>query len=729
MEKDKEINEEEKNTTKDPEKSSQSVGYDKVKMDFMQSPEDDPDMENISFHDCNVNAKSDTLDPPEKGSSSDGKDQPAQEIVLRQKKDTLQIMKDVDVVHECNSQQNTEVKIDLHDTENLQGISKQKGTKVGHTQWIRLKKPEKRINNEDEMKKGELNMEADKNIDWMEVKESPKASENEDFKPSLNPLCEGQQETNGRGVIHNKGQRSTLALQTSAALYPGQSASFSDEVVNPVTPVQVADTLHSERNVDVDMEPAQLSDFPDNEMLAERNSGLMNSVKSSNTQNITNNAFTGQSFVATHNAEITNLPQDEALKSAEAPVAVTQWEIAKSEVRGGAGREHKDDKGCIQELNDGNEGVLDKKVEMKNTSSNLHLDNRRRKMGSSRRNIRSQSEGEPFNQKKDGDVETTGVATNAGDVNSKSGSERSKETAFEIVQCSHTVSETTAGGRSKKLGSHRRLPGYGRDAKSIFEESSIKTSEEESMDENKMSEVNDSSEMLSGNISPSNTGENSKPISEKTPVQGIPIHRPPAEMCHGQEGAAHRSNTYNVMLVGDSSVGKTSFMKRVQSGTFSLDVPSTVGLDCCIWTVVIDGKPVILQLWDTAGQERFHSITRQTFHKAQAFLLMYDITSSQSFTAVSYWADCIQEGAAEDVAILLLGNKCDCAERQVDTQEGKVIAKEYSLFFMECSAATGKHVIESLETVARALSQKVDTREEVMALHKEPQQKNTIRCC
>uniref|UniRef100_A0A3B4X5D3 RAB29, member RAS oncogene family n=1 Tax=Seriola lalandi dorsalis TaxID=1841481 RepID=A0A3B4X5D3_SERLL len=65
-------------------------------------------------------------------------------------------------------------------------------------------------------------------------------------------------------------------------------------------------------------------------------------------------------------------------------------------------------------------------------------------------------------------------------------------------------------------------------------------------------------------------------------------------------GSNIRSKSYDVLMVGDSSVGKTSFMKRAQSGKFSLDLPASVGLDSCMWTVVVDGKPVVLQLWDTA---------------------------------------------------------------------------------------------------------------------------------
>ncbi|XP_032362765.1 uncharacterized protein rab44 isoform X3 [Etheostoma spectabile] len=317
------------------------------------------------------------------------------------------------------------------------------------------------------------------------------------------------------------------------------------------------------------------------------------------------------------------------------------------------------------------------------------------------------------------------------------------------------MSESASSRKIRKMGSNRKShenqtakrdkmtdAQIGRDVRSITDESANKTTEElreESLGPDQISEVNTSDKKPSPNFSTSKATE--QPASEKTPKPVTPVQHPSAEIRLAQKSqqkfslaansraANLQSNTYNVIMVGDSSVGKTSFMKRAQSGKFSLDLPASVGLDSCMWTVVVDGKYVVLQLWDTAGQERFHSMTRQIFHKANAFLLMYDITSSQSFSAVSYWANCIQEGAAEDVTILLVGNKSDCAERQVKTQEVEVLAKEYNFEFMECSAATGENVVQSLETVARMLSQKVDTREEAMELKKEPNKKKSSGCC
>ncbi|XP_062324852.1 uncharacterized protein rab44 isoform X2 [Osmerus eperlanus] len=187
---------------------------------------------------------------------------------------------------------------------------------------------------------------------------------------------------------------------------------------------------------------------------------------------------------------------------------------------------------------------------------------------------------------------------------------------------------------------------------------------------------------------------------------------------------------YNIVMVGNSNVGKTSFLNQFRSGEFCSDICASIGIDTCTQSVIVDGKTVMLQLWDTAGQERFRSITRQVFHKAQAFLLMYDITSSQSFSDVRYWVTSIQDNAIDEVIIILLGNKTDCAKRQVEPHEAESLAKEYNIYFMECSAATGDNVQQSMEIVARLMKQKVDEAEEgSMVLHKEPPVKKSSGCC
>ncbi|XP_051752348.1 uncharacterized protein rab44 isoform X2 [Ctenopharyngodon idella] len=185
---------------------------------------------------------------------------------------------------------------------------------------------------------------------------------------------------------------------------------------------------------------------------------------------------------------------------------------------------------------------------------------------------------------------------------------------------------------------------------------------------------------------------------------------------------------FNVVMVGNSCVGKTSFVRRFHEGQFTEDFRSTIGVDTCVQTVVLPERTVKLQIWDTAGQERFHSITTQVFHKADGLLLMYEITCSKSFISVRDWISQARERAPDDAIMILLGNKNDSTEREVQIQEGVDLAREYDILFMECSAATGANVSESMRTLAELLVQRKTQKEEHTKLRREPPPKKS-GCC
>ncbi|KAK2526552.1 Rab44 [Columba guinea] len=153
------------------------------------------------------------------------------------------------------------------------------------------------------------------------------------------------------------------------------------------------------------------------------------------------------------------------------------------------------------------------------------------------------------------------------------------------------------------------------------------------------------------------------------------------------------------------------------------------GLDYQVKNLIVDNRRFALRLWDSAGQERYRSITKQFFRKADGVVLMYDITSEYSFSDVRYWLSCIQEGAEDGVAILLLGNKTDCAaERQVPMEEGERLAKEHQLMFYECSAASGHNVSESMVSFIRLLKDREDKLKNKAEEEPKPPQKKK-GCC
>ncbi|XP_053923887.1 EF-hand calcium-binding domain-containing protein 4A [Cuculus canorus] len=178
---------------------------------------------------------------------------------------------------------------------------------------------------------------------------------------------------------------------------------------------------------------------------------------------------------------------------------------------------------------------------------------------------------------------------------------------------------------------------------------------------------------------------------------------------------------FKVVFVGNSGVGKSSFIHRFCYDRFLADLNATIGIDYQVKMLMVDNIQVALQLWDTAGQERFRSITKQYFRKADGILVMYDVTAECSFMAVRNWMSSVQEGIEDGAVVFLLGNKMDAVQREtrnVPRVEGERLAKEYKAVFYECSALTGHNIMEPMLHMARLLTAQEDRQRED-ALHLE----------
>ncbi|KAM6896002.1 EF-hand calcium-binding domain-containing protein 4B [Lycodopsis pacificus] len=186
---------------------------------------------------------------------------------------------------------------------------------------------------------------------------------------------------------------------------------------------------------------------------------------------------------------------------------------------------------------------------------------------------------------------------------------------------------------------------------------------------------------------------------------------------------------FKVVLVGNSSVGKTSLLRSFCEGRFHPTTTATVGVDYSVKTLSLDNMQVAMQLWDTAGQERYRSITKQFFRKADGVVVMYDVTVKESFRAVQPWLSSVQEAAEEGIPILLLGNKMDMdGERKVSFKEAEQLAYENKVMFFEVSAYTAKNVTESLTHLARVLMEQEDrVRDATVILSALPMKKKA--CC
>ena len=164
---------------------------------------------------------------------------------------------------------------------------------------------------------------------------------------------------------------------------------------------------------------------------------------------------------------------------------------------------------------------------------------------------------------------------------------------------------------------------------------------------------------------------------------------------------------YKVLLLGDSSVGKTCFLLRYCDKSFQDAHLSTIGLDYRLKTLTLKNKKSIkLQIWDTAGEDRFRAITKNYYKGANGIILIYDVTNLQTYENVKNWITQIREEANPNVIIYLAGNKIDIPEesRAVKTSDGQKIAEEYQLPFKETSAKDGMNVNE----IFQELVEKID---------------------
>lgn len=173
-----------------------------------------------------------------------------------------------------------------------------------------------------------------------------------------------------------------------------------------------------------------------------------------------------------------------------------------------------------------------------------------------------------------------------------------------------------------------------------------------------------------------------------------------------------------VLLIGDSGVGKSSMLlqfvegprgpQEAPEGSSQRGPPSpTIGVDYKSKLLLLDGKVTKIQVWDTAGHERFRSLTQAYFRSAMGILLVFDVSSKQSFLSLQYWLSVMREAAPPKVQVLLIGNKCDLREREVSREEALALAESWGVSYAETSSATGEGLQEAFLCLTRKVVQHI----------------------
>lgn len=219
---------------------------------------------------------------------------------------------------------------------------------------------------------------------------------------------------------------------------------------------------------------------------------------------------------------------------------------------------------------------------------------------------------------------------------------------------------------------------------------------------------------------------------------------------------------FKLVLLGDSSVGKSSIVHRFVKDSFDEFRESTIGAAFLSQTIKIKDKysssdssegaekVIKFEIWDTAGQERYKSLAPMYYRNANAALVVYDITQQDSLSKAQSWVlELKNKVGDEDLVICLVGNKLDLCEedaegneRAVESDEARRYAEDQNLLFYEVSAKTGegvKHIFQSIgeklyeakrgEILAAKNRQSDSSRDHINVQLQRPSTNDPTSCC
>ena len=157
---------------------------------------------------------------------------------------------------------------------------------------------------------------------------------------------------------------------------------------------------------------------------------------------------------------------------------------------------------------------------------------------------------------------------------------------------------------------------------------------------------------------------------------------------------------FKIIIIGDSTTGKTNILNKYLNTKFDKDFKATIGVELGNKTLKIKNDTVNCQIWDTAGQERYRSMTKAYYKGALGALIVYDITKKFTFENIENWIVELKNSADKKVSIILIGNKNDLEnERVVKKEEAENKAKEYGIAFLETSALNGDNIELAFKTL------------------------------
>lgn len=165
-------------------------------------------------------------------------------------------------------------------------------------------------------------------------------------------------------------------------------------------------------------------------------------------------------------------------------------------------------------------------------------------------------------------------------------------------------------------------------------------------------------------------------------------------------------NDLKLVILGQGAVGKSSVTTRFVHGDFNEDYNPTLQ-EIFRKTVAVDEKLMTLEILDTAGQEEYEVMQENWIAQGKGFLLVYSIDNEGAFQEIKKIKRRIDRiKNFQNVSAVLIGNKCDLANRVITYDQGKALADEMQMLFLETSAKTGVNCEEAFLSIVKDIKRK-----------------------
>ena len=162
---------------------------------------------------------------------------------------------------------------------------------------------------------------------------------------------------------------------------------------------------------------------------------------------------------------------------------------------------------------------------------------------------------------------------------------------------------------------------------------------------------------------------------------------------------------FNVLLLGDTTVGKTSFIDRYCGKDFNQNL-ATIGIESRVKDILKNNKDIKLSIYDTAGQERYRKIVKNYYKGADGIILMYDVSNLDSFNAIKIWIESIKENKdIKKIGFIVVENKCDLPDedKKVTDKMREDMEKDIDFEIIVASAKKKINVDEAFDLLVDQL--------------------------